>query len=127
MSGFKRIFGLDPIDMLVQAIVTGLIMGTIDSTVRGPDADGLMMLTAGASIVLYSFRRQRALKGHGDPIGLTTGQMAAARIEELEARVAQLEDGERRVLELEERLEFAERLIAQGTGERAGLPPGTPR
>lgn len=47
--------------------------------------------------------------------GLSTGEMAAER-------VALLED---RVRELEERLDFAERMLAQGTGERA-LPPSEP-
>lgn len=45
--------------------------------------------------------------------GLSTGEMAAERVVQLEARVE----------ELEERLDFAERMIAQGSGERA-LPGG---
>lgn len=45
--------------------------------------------------------------------GLSTGEMAAERVAHLESRVE----------ELEERLDFAERMIAQGSGERA-LPPG---
>jgi len=35
------------------------------------------------------------------------------RLEELERRVGELEAGQRRVAELEERLDFAERLLAQ--------------
>jgi hypothetical protein len=44
--------------------------------------------------------------------GLTTGEMTAERVAHLEARLA----------ELEERLDFAERVISQGSGERAALP-----
>ena len=120
MNWFKRTMGLDFIDMAIQAVVTGLVMGFMDSTM--PRADGPMMLVAGASIVVYAIRRHRALLKMGPEIGLTTGQMAAERIEELEARVAQLEGGEHRVAELEERLDFTERMLAQATGERASLP-----
>lgn len=48
--------------------------------------------------------------------GLSTGEMAAERIGTLEARV----------VELEERLDFAERLLAQGSGEHAVLPKESP-
>ena len=44
--------------------------------------------------------------------GLSTGEMAAERVAGMESRVA----------ELEERLDFAERLLANGTEERAALP-----
>jgi len=52
-------------------------------------------------------------KSPADPkTGLTTGEMTAERVAHLEARLG----------ELEERLDFAERLISQGSGERAALP-----
>lgn len=46
--------------------------------------------------------------------GLSTGEMAAERVSQLEERVH----------ELEERLDFAERMLAQSTGERPALPEG---
>ena len=49
--------------------------------------------------------------------GLTTGEMASQRIEVLEERVRELEHTVARAAELEERLDFAERILAQ-------LPPG---
>lgn len=127
MNWFKRTMGLDFIDMAIQAVVTGLVMGFVSSTMPHPAADGPMLLVAGASVVVYAIRRHRALLSMGPEIGLTTGQMAAARIEELEARVAQLEVGENRLMELEERLDFTERMLAQATGERASLPAGDKR
>lgn len=51
----------------------------------------------------------------GPKTGLSTGEMAAERVAGLEQRVG----------ELEERLDFAERMLAQGTGERAALPGST--
>ncbi len=52
---------------------------------------------------------------HGEPkSGLSTGEMAAER-------VAHLED---RVQELEERVDFAERMLGQASAERPVLPKG---
>lgn len=128
MSAWRRVMGLDFIDFAVQAVVTGLLMGFMDSVMRSRGSDPALFLTAGASFVLFAVRRHRALlRMNPDGIGLTTGQMAAARIEELEARVAHLEAGESRVAELEERLDFAERMLAQATGERASLASGDKR
>lgn len=57
--------------------------------------------------------------GAGD--GLSTGEMTAERIAALEERITELE-GERAVLE--ERLDFAERLLIQGQPEpQRELPP----
>lgn len=50
--------------------------------------------------------------------GLTTGEVQLTRIEELEARVADLETSHARLAELEDRLDFSERLLARH-GERA--------
>jgi hypothetical protein len=49
--------------------------------------------------------------------GLTTGEVQLDRIEELEARVAELESAHPRIAEIEDRLDFSERLLAQH-GER---------
>ena len=64
---------------------------------------------AAATIVLYPLMRAigRRIEGRG---GL---ESARAELEELRARVAQLEEGHPRLLELEERVDFAERLLAQ--------------
>jgi hypothetical protein len=63
----------------------------------------------------------RKIAGRSKDDGITTGEMAAERIADLEARLAELEAGSQaRVAELEERLEFAERVIAS-------LPPETRR
>ena len=60
----------------------------------------------------------RRLSGEKKPVGdgLSTGEMAAERIAQLESRVQ----------ELEERQDFAERMLAQGSGERALPAEGRP-
>jgi hypothetical protein len=61
-------------------------------------------------------------KSKADPTaGLTTGEMTAERVAALEERIAELE-GERGLLE--ERLDFAERMLTQGKEARA-LEPGS--
>lgn len=47
-------------------------------------------------------------------------------LDDLRERVARLEECELRVAELEERLDFAERMLAQGQPQ-AALPPGEER
>jgi len=59
---------------------------------------------------LHVIRRLRS--GGGARSGLTTGEMHAERLGEVEA---QLEATHARITELEERLEFAERLLGSGS------------
>ena len=132
MSWFRRHLGLDFFDLVIQALLTGLTMGFVDAVggrPGGPAKEGLMIGVAGASVVVLAWRRQRGLKqlASDSSLGLTTGPMAATRIEELESRVGELEATEVRLLELEERLDFTERMLAQGTGERAALGNGEQR
>ncbi len=56
----------------------------------------------------------RAIWGRGEPAG-DAGEIPRLRdsVEALGARVDQLEAAERRVLELEERLDFAERMLVE--------------
>jgi hypothetical protein len=54
----------------------------------------------------------------------STGEVAALRVEELESRVAELEQGQMRMQELEERLDFAERLLARRADAVLSPPRG---
>jgi len=67
----------------------------------------------------------RRIGGRGapdPPTGLTTGEMTAARMAALEGRINELE-AERS--SLEERLDFAERLLSQGQSEQRAVGPGS--
>lgn len=79
--------------------------GAFVTTLLGPIGQALARRISGAK---------------ADPAtGLTTGEMNAERVSALEDRVAELE-AER--VQLEERLDFAERMLTRGADEaRAGL------
>ena len=64
---------------------------------------------AGITLVLYPIARAmaRRLEGRG------TSPELLAQVEELRERVRDLEVAQQRVIELEERLDFTERLLAQ--------------
>jgi hypothetical protein len=55
----------------------------------------------------------RRIGGRKEPVGPSTGEMTAERIAEFEQRLVDVETALVRVAELEERLDFAERLLAQ--------------
>jgi hypothetical protein len=119
MSWFRRHFGLDPVDVAIHGALTGLAMGFFATFARGIAAETLPLLIAGGSVAVFAVRRSFALRRlRAEPVGLTSGDMAASRLEELEERVGRLEAAEARVLELEERLDFAERLLARPPGEQ---------
>jgi hypothetical protein len=77
----------------------------------------MIPILTGLSLLVLAVRRSIAL-GSKERRGLTTGEMAAERIAELEQRLEELESAQARVAELEERLDFAERLLASGPVEQ---------
>jgi hypothetical protein len=111
----KGLFGIDGVELGIHVLVTAVLMSFIFSFNRDNEALAFGVVTLVGSLLLLSFRRSRALRRR-EPEGLTTGDMAAERLVELEDRVA----------ELEERLDFAERLIARQS-ENQLLPPGNLR
>jgi hypothetical protein len=114
---FRDRWGIDLFDLVLHLLATGLVMGGIEE-VTGDDA--LVMFAGAGSLVLLAIRRQITLWLRARR-GLTTGEMAAERVAELENRVADLEAQQSRNFELEERLEFAERLLARSASERVGV------
>jgi len=106
----KSVLGLDLVDLVIHAGVTGCLLALVGVT-NGPE--GLYPSITGLSFLALAVRRHFALKrGSAD---LTTGGMNAARLEEFEQRLQELEGVQARILELEERLDFAERLLTRGT------------
>ena len=123
MSWFRKNLGLDAFDLLVHVSLTIMVLFFIAMS-GGPEE--MFPVITGASLLVLAIRRRIALKSGGATAGLTTGEMAAERIAELEDRVAELEAAQQEVAELAERLDFAERLLAQKGRDAAQIGPGGP-
>jgi hypothetical protein len=125
--------GLDWWDVLIHVFVT-VCTAVVFSEGLHAQEDVALPMIFGSSAVLFAIRRKLALKKLAATEGLSTGEMAAERIADLEARVADLEIAQGRVAELEERMDFSERLLTQQSHESrvaspeiAPLKPGDPR
>ena len=110
MNGWKRFFGLDPFDTVVHVGVTLAILVAVRANTNQIDE---VIAVGVASAVLFSIRRHFALKrlARGAEVSgeTTTG---VHRKLETEDRLQELETLYGRVAELEERLDFTERLLA---------------
>ena len=120
MSWLRRNLGLDGFDLVIHVGITCMLMAFVAMS-NGPEE--LLPVITGFSLLVLAVRRRFALKA-GGTAGLTTGEMAAERVAELEDRVAELESAQAEVAELAERLDFAERLLAQGGREPERIGPG---
>ena len=116
----RRWLGIDGIDLAIQVALTFCAGGFLVSMTNGLD-DAIVSGVSGTSFAILAWRRNRALRARGGGPE-TTGEAAAARFEDIDQRLADLEIREHRVAELEERLEFAERLLARRND--AMLPGG---
>lgn len=107
----KRWLGLDFVDLAIHVFVT-VCVGILMVEAAGNDEEMVLAMVFGTSAVVFAIRRQRALRQMTQE-GLSTGEMTAERLAELEARVAELEMAQDRVALLEERMDFSERLLVQ--------------
>lgn len=126
MSWFKSHFGLDVVDTVIHAAVTVCGMVMVMSLFGNPWDTVIGFKVIAVSLVAFAWRRNRALKQMAlrGELGLTSGQMAVERLAELEQRLGELEAVQTRVAELEERLDFTERMLA--SGERDPVPVRSP-
>ena len=122
----RSVLGIDPFELIVHTLVTGILIAWVNATNGGQDAAVFSSIVGIGSLVVLSIRRRLALR-RGQPAGLTTGEMAAERLAELEQRMAELEAAQAQVAELAERLDFAERLLAQAPAEPRVLARGEPQ
>jgi len=83
----------------------------------------VLLVTAAVTIVCWPIARALARRLEGRP-GLTPALQQD--LEEMHHRLADVDGLQQRVSELEERLDFAERLLARGDNQ-ATLPRGTPQ
>ena len=110
MSWFRKNLGLDAFDLLIHVSVTIMVIFFVAMS-NGPEE--LLPVITGGSLLVLAVRRRIALKSGGATAGLTTGEMAAERIAELEDRVAELEAGQAALAALGGRLVISVRGRAQ--------------
>jgi hypothetical protein len=104
----RSVWGLDAVDVGVQAGITACGIFFLVGT--GADPEIALPALTGVSLMLLSVRRWFALRRRGPT---TTGEVEAARLAEMEDRLAELETMHQRMAELEERVDFAERLVSR--------------
>lgn len=102
----KKWFGMDRFEVVVHVLVTIMVAAAVGN-LPSPRSEFGVALVFASSLLLLAWRRKKALKE--DP----EMEIGAERMEDLEYRVADLEQAQQRVLELEERLDFTERLLAR--------------
>lgn len=102
--------------MASAVLGTFLHMGLLMPEEVGVIAGFSTFFTGIAAARLWVLRRPELAGTRGDGEGLTTGEAQLARLEELELRVAELDAVHQRLAELEERLDFSERLLASDGG-----------
>ena len=105
MEGWKRFFGLDPVDLVVHFLAGGLVVGGLADASQN---DVVGMVGSALLFVAYAWRRQRAIAA----LPLTSLHSGEVKLAELDAQGEELHDLRGRVAELEERLDFAERMFA---------------
>jgi cell shape-determining protein MreC len=122
----RSVLGIDTFELIIHVAVTGILLAWVNATNSGTDVAVFSSMIGIGSLVVLSVRRRLALR-RGQTVGLTSGEMAAERLAELEQRMAELEAAQAQVSELAERLDFTERLLAQGGREQAQVGPGDRR
>lgn len=104
----KSALGLDFFDLSIHLVLTGLAMVVVDSLApRGGIEDTMMAGTIAASVLLLAYRRKRHRE---QPQELPVDD---ERVAQLEDRMLELEAAQQRIMELEERVDFTERLLAR--------------
>jgi hypothetical protein len=110
MSEIKRWLGIDGIDLVFHAGITICLLGLVAVT-NGPE--GLFPAITMGSIVVLAVRRKRAFRR-----AAIDHRQEGERLADVEERVAYLEGLQDRVMELEERLDFTERMLTKQQNER---------
>jgi hypothetical protein len=106
VSSWRRIFGIDVVNTILVAMGSfAVVIGTAELTHN----DGLSLGAAVLCIMGYGILRHYALAAL-PPEDETSGSW---RMSDVEARLAELETLQSRVAELEDRVDFSERLLAE--------------
>lgn len=105
----RSTFGIDGFDLTIHLLVTFfaiMVFGPVMELNPGVALAVVPMI----SLLVLAWRRKQGLAAAGPE---APEQAESARMYELELRVAELEALQERFMELEERVDFAERLLAR--------------
>lgn len=106
----KRWLGIDGVDFVIQAAIT-ICVAVLLSAANRQSEEILVSATFAASFGVLAYRRHWA--GKRGELGKPAQPPSGEYVLDLEQRVADLEAAQQRIYELEERLDFAERLLSQ--------------
>jgi hypothetical protein len=106
VNSWRRIFGLDVVNTVLVGVGSFFIVIGIAELTHN---DGLSLGAAALCALGYGILRHYALQAL-PPEEETSGSW---RMSDVEARLAELETLQSRVAELEERVDFSERLLAE--------------
>jgi hypothetical protein len=120
MSWWRRMTGLDFFDVGLQAAITVILLFWAAEVNNRQDAVVICSMVTVGSLLVLGIRRRLALRRVARE---TMPELEAERMAELEQRVAELEMDRARIAELEERLDFAERLLASHKETARELAP----
>ena len=110
MASLKRWLGLDLVDLMIHVGATICLMGFV-GVADGPEE--LFPIITMGSLILLGVRRKIAMRR-----GMLDHGQDVDRLAEVEERVTYLEGLQDRVMELEERLDFTERMLTKQQNER---------
>jgi hypothetical protein len=117
----RSTFGIDGFDLAVHLLVTFFAIMILGPAMELNPGIALGVVPM-VSLLVLAWRRKRGLAELGPE---AVDQVDPARMYEIEARLAELEALQDRFLELEERVDFAERLLARDA-EAQRLGKGSP-
>jgi hypothetical protein len=109
---WRGVFGLDGVEFVIFWAVSIMVSLTIGVMGNMPEMTFLLLAVAG---VAYAILRRRALKHLPDQATGQVGDLVAQLQDDQQAATDYVE---RRIAELEERLDFTERMLARGQDER---------
>jgi hypothetical protein len=122
MSRLRDIFGLDGKDLTIHLGATVVLVVIVAGAGNefGYDGEGVATMAAAASAALLGLRMFLGRKNR--PASLAPG--GEAELQELDDRLYELEQERARLLELEERVDFAERLLVSEREKRTRIEEG---
>jgi hypothetical protein len=107
----KKWLGIGVVDLAIQAVLTICVIGMGADRMEPRDQEIYIFGWLGVSVLVLAVRRHFALKKQAPET--TRGEVAEQHLAELEMRLSDLEMSQGRLTELEERLDFAERVLSQ--------------